>query len=376
MAKRASPALIGAFVLGGIALAVGAILLFGGRQWFKHTVTCVMAFDGSVAGLTVGSPVSFRGVPLGTVSSIQVRDNTSLIVVFVQIVPSRVQGVPRDFTRARVEEAIQDNVQKGLRAQLQVQSMVTGQLYVGLDYHPDAPVRLTGVDKDYCEIPTIPTTPTLAQVQDRMMRIMATLDELPLKRIFEAAARTIDEIEKIVASPEIRRTLTAVDITMREAQELVSNLNAKVDPTVGSLQRTLDQARRTIDEVGRNVSQLVQDIDGRVGPLATNFGATSDSARVLMQDAQQTLRRLDEQIEPTMVAVRRAADATSDTMRRAETTLSQVDGVLDGNSPLGFQLAEALEQLGRMAGSLRVLSEDVERQPNMLLFGRGEDKNR
>src|SRR6266850_2088906 len=321
MAKRASPALIGAFVLGGIALAVGAILLFGGRQWFKHTVTCVMAFDGSVAGLTVGSPVSFRGVPLGTVSSIQVRDNTSLIVVFVQIVPSRVQGVPRDFTRARVEEAIQDNVQKGLRAQLQVQSMVTGQLYVGLDYYPDAPVRLTGVDKDYCEIPTIPTTPTLAQVQDRMMRIMATLDELPLKRIFEAAARTIDE-------------------------------------------------------VGRNVSQLVQDIDGRVGPLATNFGATSDSARVLMQDAQQTLRRLDEQIEPTMVAVRRAADATSDTMRRAETTLSQVDGVLDGSSPLGFQLAEALEQLGRMAGSLRVLSEDVERQPNMLLFGRGEDKNR
>src|SRR5262245_65037231 len=73
MAKRANPTLIGGFVLGGIVLAVAVVLLLGGRAWFKRPVTCVMAFDDSVAGLTVGSPVSFRGVQLGTVSSIELR---------------------------------------------------------------------------------------------------------------------------------------------------------------------------------------------------------------------------------------------------------------------------------------------------------------
>src|SRR5262245_45321906 len=152
MAKRANPTVIGAFVLGGIALAVGAVLILGGREWFKRPVTCVMAFDDSVAGLAVGSPVSFRGVQLGTVSSVQLRYNTTLIVVFAQIDPSRIRGAPGEVTPGRVERSIQEAVKNGLRAQLKVQSLLTGQLYIGLDYSPDTPARLTGVDKDYCEI--------------------------------------------------------------------------------------------------------------------------------------------------------------------------------------------------------------------------------
>jgi phospholipid/cholesterol/gamma-HCH transport system substrate-binding protein len=373
MAKRASPTLIGVFVLGGIALAVCVVLVVGGRAWFKRPVTCVMAFDGSVAGLTVGSPVSFRGVQLGTVSSIQLRSNTTLIVVFVQIDPSRIQGLPRDVTRAGVEGSIHDAVQNGLRGQLQLQSLITGQLYVGLDYYPDTPVKLTGVDPDYCEIPTIPTA--LAQVQDQMKKIMAELEQLPLKQIVESAARTIDGVDKLVSSPEIRRALTSADVTLKQARTLITNLNSKIDPAVTSLVRTLDQAQQTMDGVGRDVRRLVQDVDTQVGPLATNLGATSDSARVLMQDAQRTLQRLDEQIGPTMVALRHAADAAQGAMRKAETALGQVDGVLDGNSPLGYQLAEALEQLARTAGSLRILSEEIDRQPNLLLFGRGGPRN-
>ena len=95
-----------------------------------------------------------------------------------------------------------------------------------------------------------------------------------------------------------------------------------------------------------------------------------------MEDAGRAVRRLDEQIGPAMVALRRATDATSEAMRKAETAFGQVDGVLDGSSPVGYQLSEALEQLARAAASLRVLSEEIERQPNVLLFGRRGTKTR
>jgi paraquat-inducible protein B len=371
MTRRASPTLIGLFVLGGLVLVVGALLVLGGREWFTRRVTCVMAFDGSVAGLAVGSPVSFRGVPVGAVSNIEFRYGSSLIVVFAQFAPSRIRGAP---PLARTRQAIAEDVQKGLRAQLQLQSLVTGQLYVGLDYHPGTPGTLTGVEKDSCEIPTVPTA--LAQAQDHLMKIAQQLAEAPLKEVVETAARTLDGIERLVTSPELRRSLVSADRTLQEAGLLVRDVRARVGPAMGSLERTLDQAQRTIDEVGRDVRRLVAHLDVQVGLLATNVGATSDSTRALMEDARRTVRHLDEQIGPAMAALRRATDATSDAMRKVETTFGQVDGVLDGSSPLGYHLVEALEQLERAAASLRVLSEEIQHQPNVLLFGRRGEKTR
>src|SRR5215813_1688534 len=245
MAKRPNPTLIGAFVLGGIALTVVAVLLLGGREWFRRPVTCVMAFDDSVAGLTVGSPVRLQGVPLGTVSSIElrapeIRAHTALIIVFAQIDPSRVVGA--HLAPSRVQETIQDAIKAGLRAQLKVQSLLTGQLYVGLDYAPDIPARLTGVEKDQCEIPTIPTT--LAQLQDQMKKIMAELDQMPLKEIVESAARTIEGVDRIVHSPELTRAIKNLDVALGEAQTLIRTANAQINPTAKSLQETLGQARR------------------------------------------------------------------------------------------------------------------------------------
>jgi phospholipid/cholesterol/gamma-HCH transport system substrate-binding protein len=369
VARRANPTLIGAFVLAGIALAVGAVLLLGGREWFKRPVTCLMAFDGNVAGLTVGSPVSFRGVQLGTVSSIELRSGSPLIVVFVQLDPTRIRGVPGPITRPSVEHSIQVAVQNGLRAQLQVLSLLTGQLYVGLDYHPDSPARLTGLEKDYCEIPTVPTA--LAQFQDQLKKLLAELEELPLKQIVETTARTMEGIERIVRAPELTRAVRSLDATMLDAQGLLRSISARVDPTARALQATLEQAQRTLDDVGRDLRALVANVDSQVKPLAANVESTSDATRTLMRDAQQTLRSIDDQLGPALTSLRAAAEAARDAMRKAETSLNQVDGVLDGNSSLGYQLVDALNELTRAARSLRALSEEIDRQPNVLFFGRG-----
>jgi len=375
MSKRANPTTIGAFVLGALAIAVIGILTLGGRAWFARPITCVMAFDQTVAGLSVGSPVTFRGVQLGTVTQIHLKYKTSLIAVYVSLDPARIEGRPADLMSQRVViESIEATVQqRGLRAQLQVQSLITGQLYVGLDYYPDAPLNMTGIDPEVCEIPTIPTT--LAQFQENLKKVMAEIEQLPLKEMVVAAARTLDGIDKFVQSGEVKRTVRSLEATLSAAQALVHTLDSKIGPTATALQGTLEQTRRTLDEVGRDVSKLALNIDGQVGPLVTNFGATSDAARTLMVDGQRVIRELDEQLRPLVASLRSTSDSARVTLEKVQSAAAQVDGVLDGNSPLGYQLAEALDELTRMARGLRALSDEIDRQPNVLIFGRGGRKD-
>jgi paraquat-inducible protein B len=370
MAKRANPTLIGAFVLGGLTLVVAAVLLLGGREWFKRPVTCVMAFDGTVAGLTVGSPVSFRGVQLGTVTSIQIRAGAPYIIVHAQVDPAQVEGLPGIVEKQGVKAIVDDLItRRGLRAQLQVLSLLTGQLYVALDIYPDIPARMTDIEKGQCEIPTIPTT--LAQFQEQLKKVIVAVEQLPIKEVVESAARTLDGLDKLVHEPQLKHAIASLDGALSDAQVLIRNVNARVDPALGAFQATLAQAQRTIDEVGRDVRKLVENVDGQVKPLAGNLEVTLDSARALMQDAQRSLHALDKQLGPALSSVQGTGDAARDALRRAETTLDQVDGVLDGQSPLGYELVNALNELGRAARTLRTLGEEIDRQPNVLLFGRG-----
>ncbi len=369
MARKVSPSLIGAFVVGALALAIAAVIVLAGRHWFIRPATCMMAFDSSVAGLSVGAPVRFRGVPLGRVADIQLRYGRSQIVVVAEIEPSRIQGLNPQSAPAEVVGVVRTTVGEGLRAQLQLDSLVTGQLYVGLDFYPGTPATLTGTDPSQCEIPTIPTT--LAEVQDKMEKVVTQLQQLPLKETLEAATRAADAIQKIAASPEIPRILRTAEDTLRETRGLIRGLNAEVAPAIGDLRLTLDQARRTVDAVGRDVQRLVQDVDARVGPLAESVTAAADSTQMLMRDGQRTLARLDGEIAPTGAALRQAAEAARSALQRAEATLDEAQGLLGGDSPMGYRLAEALDELTRTARTLRGLGEDLERQPNMLLFGRG-----
>ena len=139
--SAAKPAIVGGFVLSGAALGVGAILLFGSLHLLSRTVHAVVYFQGSVAGLDVGAPVTFRGVRVGAVTSIAVnlnmQDLTARIPVYLDVNPAQIalkDGVPgqsdADFGRL---------LAAGLAAQLNMQSLITGQLRVDLDLKPGTP---------------------------------------------------------------------------------------------------------------------------------------------------------------------------------------------------------------------------------------------
>jgi paraquat-inducible protein B len=228
---------------------------------------------------------------------------------------------------------------------------------------------MTGIDKADCEIPTIPSA--LTQFQDQAQKILTTIEQLPLKELVASATQTVEDVDQVVRSPELKRAVESLDGTLREARVVLRSIDTRIETSAVALQATLGQAQRTIDEVGRDVTKLVRSIDDRVPPLATSLASTSDSTRALVEDVQRTLRDLDEQLGPALVSLRAASESARDALQKAERSLDQVDGVLEGRSPLGSQVADTLDELTRAVRIWRTLGEEIDRQPNVLLLGRG-----
>jgi paraquat-inducible protein B len=151
------PVAVGSFVLGGLALAVIGVLVFGGTRLFTRTIPVAVVFEGSVAGLAVGSPVTFRGVQIGAVTQISVHvralNEAPVIPVILDLEPSRISWPSGRSMRNYY--GLKHAIELGLRAQLSSVSLVTGQLDVELDFFPGSPARFSDAAAGMPEIPTV-----------------------------------------------------------------------------------------------------------------------------------------------------------------------------------------------------------------------------
>lgn len=194
MSRKANKTAIGIFVTGALALLVIGISVFGSGMLFKKADKYVLFFDGSVKGLSAGAPVVFRGVKVGNVEQVNLlyspKTEDVHILVIIDVELSRVKGVPEHVGYPNYEELIKH----GLRAQLDVQSFVTGQLIVSFDFYQDKPARLLGIMDQYPELPTLPMTPGVLNI----------VQELPLKEIANNVKETMVGINKLVNSDGFR----------------------------------------------------------------------------------------------------------------------------------------------------------------------------
>ena len=186
MGKRINPAAIGGFIVGAVVLIIVGVLVFSRGQFLSVKRAFVMYFDESVKGLNVGAPVNFQGVRVGSVTDIRVRYDTQAdefrIPVFAEIEVDRIQAIGVRKTREEQRSFLQALIDRGLRAQLETQSLVTGQLLVQLGFHPDTPVRLVGEQTDIPELPTVPTT--LQQASQAAQDLLEKIRQLPLDQLF------------------------------------------------------------------------------------------------------------------------------------------------------------------------------------------------
>jgi paraquat-inducible protein B len=311
--KTNKPLLVGAFVLGGLALGVLAILLFGGAHLFSRTARIVSVFTGSIAGLTVGSPVTFRGVTIGKVDGIQVqldeKNHTGVIPVYMVIEPGKVEWTNGSFRSDAPSMAAAINA--GLRAQLRSESLVTGQLSVDLDFYPGTPIVVAHLKEKTLELPTMPS------------------DLQNLK----------DEIHDL----NLRDLADKTRLTLASMQRVLDEAGGRIGPLADSLQSTLVITRSTLVALRGHSTRTLENIDklaieGRA-QIATNG------------------RDLDQLLRTAQTAA-----------AQSEKLVATLNDMTAPRSALRDDLQSSVRDLAASAGSLRAFTHDLERDPTGTLF--------
>jgi paraquat-inducible protein B len=298
MGKKANPAVIGAFVVGALALAIAGVMVFGSGQFFKDMEHFVMFFPGSVNGLSIGQPVKFRGVDIGRVTDIKLvlerdpGDEKLNIPVYVETDPSKiiVDGTELEmYDERNLEMLIQ---QRGLRGQLQTQSLVTGLLFVQIDFFPDTPITfILPQPSDPLEIPTVPTT--LEEASSAAREIIAELRSVKIGPMVEQATEALTSINSLVSSPGLKSTVDALpgtvnrmDETIASLRKLSDDLRGEVDPLSKRLDSTLagaDQALSTVRETATAARILIEPGSPLDHDLRTTLRDVAEAARAMAQ---------------------------------------------------------------------------------------------
>jgi paraquat-inducible protein B len=324
MSRRGDPKLIGAFVVGAAVLVVAGILIFGSGRWFSERQVYVMFFEGSVKGLNVGAPLVWRGVKIGEVKDVSLYfdpvELTMRIPVLVEFDPQRIkrpEGAPpgRKYYR--------ELIAKGLKAQLQSQSLLTGQLMIDLDFYPDEPIRLYAdrLKLDYPEIPTAPST---------IEQLTETLQKIDFEKMAADLSATLDGINGIVQSPEIPETLRSINLAVKDLQSLAGKIDRRIDPLASEMTAALKETRA-----------LIAHINTTIGPLSDDVAKTAKAASEAVVELEAALQR-----------------STGE------------------DSAFFYRLNRALEDLSSMARAVEVWSDYVERHPEALLRGKGTPEER
>jgi len=218
----------------------------------------LLLFESSVRGLTIGAPVEFRGIQVGTVAGISIDyapdDPIHRIPVLIQIDPGLFigplsQNDSDDAAALLGSQAIKD----GLFASLKIGSIITGQLFVDLDFNPDtAPTSITQVG-NYDTLPT--ASAGLARIEDRIIKLLERLNSLDLNATITAATDSLTAIQKTASGAE------ATMERLESATGALDNLLSSEDTTAlpGDLRTTLSNLQQTLEGFDSN-SALHRDL--------------------------------------------------------------------------------------------------------------------
>jgi len=279
---------------------------------YTKVIKLMMFFDGSVRGLSIGAPVDFNGIKVGSVLDIRLEyDNENLdfrIPVLIEIEPERIiersgQGIETSL------EVLNKLVERGLRASLQIGSLLTGQLYVSLSMQPDTPINLSGEETPYPELPTVRAADFSSIAQSAEV-FLNKLNKVDLDKLSQALLGTLEGTNRLFNGPEIKGALDDLQSSLQAFRGILqkvddSNLQEtinsghmvmeKITETMGTFDETLIQVNRVLkpnsplqyniikltgelEETARSIRSLVDTLERH--PQALIFGKDNQVEQV------------------------------------------------------------------------------------------------
>lgn len=234
---------------------------------FTQRLRFVLFFSGSVRGLNLGAPVEFKGIKVGQVMDVRLEfdpDDTSFrIPVLIEIEPERVISRNTDETQSPYE-MLETLVNRGLRARLQTGSLLTGQLFVELDMHPDTPITLVGAGSPYPELPTIPAS--LAEIERSLKSFLAKLESVNLEAISGELLGTLQGANALVNSPQVQGAMRDLEGSMKSLRSTLAKVDRRVEPIAQNIDATISAGRATLDKLQLTLD-LVNDVLASDSPL-------------------------------------------------------------------------------------------------------------
>ncbi|MBC8209091.1 MAG: MCE family protein [Desulfobulbaceae bacterium] len=325
MSRQANPTLIGVFVLGAIVLGVVTLLLLAGGQWFQERRQHILYFEGSAQGLQVGAPVVFLGVKVGMVKHIQLgldaENQRFMVPVTIEVTPNMVESSRGERVDLRDRATIRRLVNQGLRARLKVQSLLTGQLYIDVDFYPDKPAHFMARDPKISEIPTIPTA---------VDELATQLEQFPMDTFLTDLAVISQSLNQILSSEETQMIPAQLTATLANLQSLSATINSES------------------------------------GPLLTEIRADLIEMRTAFETAQTAMIRVSSMAEASSPMLTSLSNASEELARTAQA----LQGLVGEKSPTVHHLNTALSEITRAARALRFLAETLEQQPEAALQGK------
>lgn len=333
MSRQANPTLIGAFVLGALGLAITVIMLLSGGQWFQMRHQHVLYFDEAAEGLQVGAPVVFIGVKVGTVKRIKLglhKENLRFMVpVIIEIESHPVLTPKGEQINLQDRGTIRDLIDRGLRARLKVKSLLTGQRFVDLDFHPDKPARFVGSDDGQSEIPTIPTT---------VEELTTMLEGFPMDRFLADLAAISQSLKTLLATEETAKIPLQLGAILSHLESLSARLAEESGPLLAEVRTDLDELRKAL---------------------------------ISMEDAMRRVGTAAEQISGLAAPDSKVATGITRAGEELAAAAQSLQGLTDAQSPAVQHFDTAAQEITRAARALRQLAETLEQQPEALLRGKG-----
>lgn len=355
---------IGLFIVGALLIVAISSALFFGGGFGRSKVRAIMVFRGNVAGLELGTPVQFRGMKIGEVRRVRtIYDPDSKQVLFpVYAEFTGIIEIPGYDSRSSTDSVrtawLAEMVGRGLRAQLQTKSFVTGQQRIMLDFVPDDEPQFSNIEKNLLEIPTTRSpNETLAEA----------LRELPVVDIVFEGQRLITQLNKLLSNadgsagplPKMLQQFTATGETLQSSLPL---LTSEISGATRELRTTLAQSRTSLSAFGQASNSVNKQALRAVDGLSTTLADIQTLSRGLQNSANQTERQLNQSLSSI-------AGRLNDSLERLDKSMARLDFSLSEDSTLGAGLTHSLSEAALAAQALRQAVDSLQRRPNQLLFG-------